>query len=63
MRRDDSFWVAVLPFKFRGADSGLSDLAEAFTEEIVRAELGKWVQPDLVEKFIDGLRTAGLACA
>ena len=34
-RRDENFWVAVLPFKFRGTDENLSALAEGLTEDIV----------------------------
>jgi TolB-like protein len=34
-RRDDGFWVAVLPFRHRGADPGVEALAEGLTEEIV----------------------------
>ena len=32
---DEGFWVAVLPFKHRGADSALEALAEGLSEEIV----------------------------
>ncbi|MEO8348730.1 MAG: protein kinase, partial [Acidobacteriota bacterium] len=35
IRVDEEFWVAVLPFKSRGADPGLEALAEGMTEEIV----------------------------
>jgi TolB-like protein/Flp pilus assembly protein TadD len=35
VRADEGFWVAVLPFKHRGADPGLEALAEGLTEEIV----------------------------
>ena len=34
-RADEGFWVAVLPFKHRGADAGLEALAAGITEEIV----------------------------
>ena len=34
-RLDEGFWIAVLPFKHRGADAGLESLAEGLTEEIV----------------------------
>jgi TolB-like protein len=34
-RRDDGFWVAVLPFRHRGTDPGVEALAEGLTEEIV----------------------------
>jgi TolB-like protein/Tfp pilus assembly protein PilF len=34
-RREEGFWVAVLPFKHRGADPGVEALAEGLTEEIV----------------------------
>ena len=34
-RADESFWVAVLPFKYGGADASLTALAEGLTEEIV----------------------------
>ena len=34
-RRDENFWVAVLPFKYRGTDENLSALAEGLTEDIV----------------------------
>ena len=34
-RADDGFWVAVLPFKYGGADASLTALAEGLTEEIV----------------------------
>ncbi len=32
---DEGFWVAVLPFKFKGSEPGLDALAEGMTEEIV----------------------------
>ncbi|MGB5891193.1 MAG: protein kinase, partial [Thermoanaerobaculia bacterium] len=32
---DEGFWVAVLPFKYTGADADLTALAEGLTEEIV----------------------------
>jgi eukaryotic-like serine/threonine-protein kinase len=35
VRGDEGFWVAVLPFKFKGAAPGLDALAEGMTEEIV----------------------------
>jgi len=34
-RADEGFWVAVLPFKYSGANAELSALAEGLTEEIV----------------------------
>jgi TolB-like protein len=34
-RRDEGFWVAVLPFRHRGADVGVEALAEGLTEELV----------------------------
>jgi serine/threonine protein kinase len=34
-RREEGFWVAVLPFKHRGADPGIEPLAEGLTEDIV----------------------------
>ena len=34
-RADEGFWVAVLPFKYGGADAILAALAEGLTEEIV----------------------------
>jgi TolB-like protein len=34
-RADEGFWVAVLPFKYGGADASLMALAEGLTEEIV----------------------------
>ena len=34
-RADEGFWVAVLPFKYRGTDAELADLAEGLSEEIV----------------------------
>jgi adenylate cyclase len=34
-RGDEGFWVAVLPFKYRGTDSALAALAEGFAEDIV----------------------------
>jgi serine/threonine-protein kinase len=34
-RRDEGFWVAVLPFKCSGSNSDLTALAEGLTEEIV----------------------------
>jgi TolB-like protein len=34
-RADEGFWVAVLPFKWRGADAALEALAEGLTEDIV----------------------------
>ena len=34
-RSDDGFWIAVLPFKYSGADSALAASAEAFTDDIV----------------------------
>ena len=35
VRADEGFWVAVLPFKYGGADASLTALAEGLTEEIV----------------------------
>ena len=35
VRADEGFWVAVLPFKYSGADAGLTALAEGLTEDIV----------------------------
>ncbi len=32
---ENGFWVAVLPFKFRGANADLADLAEGLSEEII----------------------------
>jgi TolB-like protein/Tfp pilus assembly protein PilF len=34
-RAEEGFWVAVLPFKYTGADPSLKTLAEGLTEEIV----------------------------
>ena len=34
-RREEGFWVAVLPFKYSGGNSDLTALAEGLTEEIV----------------------------
>jgi serine/threonine protein kinase len=34
-RADEGFWVAVLPFKFTGANADLAALAEGLSEEIV----------------------------
>lgn len=34
-RADEGFWIAVLPFKARGADADVQALAEGLTEEIV----------------------------
>ena len=34
-RLDEGFWIAVLPFKHRGADAALESLAEGLTEDIV----------------------------
>jgi len=34
-RADEGFWVAVLPFKYGGADASLKSLAEGLTDEIV----------------------------
>jgi len=34
-RADEGFWVAVLPFKYSGANAELTALAEGLTEEIV----------------------------
>jgi len=35
VRANEGFWVAVLPFKYSGSNSGLTDLAEGLTEDIV----------------------------
>jgi TolB-like protein/Flp pilus assembly protein TadD len=35
VRADEGFWVAVLPFKYSGANSDLTALAEGLTEDIV----------------------------
>ncbi len=35
VRAEEGFWVAVLPFKYSGADAGLTALAEGLTEDIV----------------------------
>jgi TolB-like protein len=34
-RADEGFWVAVLPFKYKGANTDLTALAEGLAEEIV----------------------------
>jgi TolB-like protein len=34
-RGDEGFWVAVLPFKYRGTDNALTALADGFAEDIV----------------------------
>ena len=34
-RADEGFWVAVLPFKYKGSDLGLEALADGLTEEII----------------------------
>jgi TolB-like protein/cytochrome c-type biogenesis protein CcmH/NrfG len=34
-RRDEGFWVAVLPFRHRGSDPSVEALAEGLTEDIV----------------------------
>jgi TolB-like protein/predicted Ser/Thr protein kinase len=34
-RADEGFWVAVLPFKYKGTDLGLEALADGLTEEII----------------------------
>jgi TolB-like protein/predicted Ser/Thr protein kinase len=34
-RTEEGFWVAVLPFKYKGAEAGVEALAEAVTEEII----------------------------
>jgi TolB-like protein/tetratricopeptide (TPR) repeat protein/predicted Ser/Thr protein kinase len=34
-RAEEGFWVAVLPFKYKGPDAGLEALAEGITEEII----------------------------
>jgi serine/threonine protein kinase len=34
-RRDEGFWVAVLPFTHRGSDPAVEALAEGLTEEVV----------------------------
>ena len=35
VREDEGFWVAVLPFKFKGTDAALDALADGITEEII----------------------------
>jgi TolB-like protein/Tfp pilus assembly protein PilF len=35
VRAEEGFWIAVLPFKYAGADTSLTALAEGLTEEIV----------------------------
>jgi serine/threonine protein kinase len=35
VRQEDGFWVAVLPFKYSGANTELTALAEGLTEDIV----------------------------
>jgi TolB-like protein/Flp pilus assembly protein TadD len=35
VRADEGFWVAVLPFKYTGANADLKALAEGLTEEII----------------------------
>jgi serine/threonine protein kinase len=35
IRAEEGFWVAVLPFKHKGANAGLDALAEGITEEII----------------------------
>lgn len=32
---EEGFWVAILPFKYRGANADLEDLAEGLSEEII----------------------------
>jgi TolB-like protein/Tfp pilus assembly protein PilF len=34
-RADEGFWVAVLPFKYKGSDVGLEALTEALSEEVI----------------------------
>ena len=34
-RADEGFWVAVLPFKYKGSEPGLETLADGLTEEII----------------------------
>jgi serine/threonine protein kinase len=34
-RAEEGFWVAVLPFRHKGADTGLEALAEGITEEVI----------------------------
>jgi TolB-like protein len=34
-RREDGFWVAVLPFKYSGADADLAALADGLSEDVV----------------------------
>jgi TolB-like protein/Flp pilus assembly protein TadD len=34
-RKEEGFWVAVLPFTHRGSDAGVEALAEGLTEEVV----------------------------
>jgi len=35
VREDEGFWIAALPFKYRGSDSDLEALAEGLSEDIV----------------------------
>jgi TolB-like protein/Tfp pilus assembly protein PilF len=35
VRADEGFWIAVLPFKYSGANAGLTAVAEGLTEDIV----------------------------
>ncbi|HSV90399.1 MAG TPA: serine/threonine-protein kinase, partial [Nitrospiraceae bacterium] len=34
-RADEGFWIAVLPFKFKGTEPGLEALVEGITEELI----------------------------
>ena len=34
-RREEGFWIAVLPFKYSGSNADLTALAEGLTEDIV----------------------------
>jgi len=40
-RREEGFWVAVLPFKYPGANTDLSALAQALSEDIVTGLVGE----------------------
>ena len=35
VRREEGFWIAVLPFKYKGSNTDLTALAEGLTEDIV----------------------------
>ena len=34
-RAEEGFWVAVLPFKYRGSDADLAALADGLTDEVI----------------------------